>query len=161
MEEHRFHLLPNGKRAIVKMIEFCSADKNSGAVLYARDYDVEEGIANQDLLDKKIENWIKQIYPDAHCTSREIIFKEEIDDILRFKEGLREESLPLRLVYLPELEMHEDGERSETEIEIFFFEEELRYPRTYILVSTSDREEYEQLRATYLTLSKYVGILNK
>ena len=153
------NFLPDEKKAVIKIIEFNEANKNSGVVLYARKWDVEKGPCPKDLLDEKIIDWIHKDYPDAQCDVRWSVFNNDIEDILKLKEGLNMEQSRIYLAKIPN-EWELWGERSFADIEVYYFEDKLKYPRTYILVSTKDKEEYEQIRDTYLKFTDYVESLN-
>lgn len=160
MEEQnvtRMSVLPEDKMAIVKRIEFCDAAKNSGVVLYVRKWDPSKGECPKDLLDEKIIEWIKKDYPDAVCNVQSSVLNNDIDDILRLKNGLNMEPFPIYLAKLPD-EGELFGERTTADIEVFYFEDRLKYPRTYILVSTTDRDVYEQIKDTYLKFTDYERI---
>ena len=160
MEENRLHILPQDKMAMIMRIEFCDAAKNSGIVLYARKWDASKGDYKPDFLDEKILNWVKKDYPDANCHLQSSIFDKDVEDILRFKEGLTKEEVPIYLLNLPE-ELNGVGERSVLDIDVYCFENTLRYPKAYILAHPTDKEEYENIRNTYLQFSRYEGTLDE
>lgn len=154
-------MLPIEQMAVVNRIEFCDAAKNSGVVLYVRKWNCQQGKYEEDLLDTAILDWIHHDYPEVLCYSHEIVCREEVEDLQNFKKNLNQETLPIYLTQKIEFENIILGQQATAEIEIYCFEQHLNYPRAYILVSTKDQKEFENVRSTYMTFSEYEALLQK
>lgn len=159
--EMRISLLPEEKMAIVNRIEFCDAAKNSGVVLYVRKFNKIMDEYQPDLLDQEILDLIHIDYPDAVCHSRKIEIDADIEEIQRLAMNLNKETRQIRITHSIEIIYVIIGESFDKDLEIYCYDEKLRYPKSQISIKVQNHQEFEYYEKTYMTFSDYLLLLGK
>lgn len=147
METKKIEWLPSEQWKVLKIVKVEDPSKwnyFSGYIYYLRNLTTEYDEKKPDYLDELIEQAIRKVYHDSRIEySKNILFKNQLEDVLKGFTGKKDDSLKFNITFIPEIPFDKMEEVKRKQLYTY------TYPLNFSRISFNEAEKLKFLNTHF------------